>query len=109
MTHSRERSYIIFQCWQQIADLYGLKDKTRDEVKELVRTLLRHDRYMCKAEDREVRIVIWRQNVIDAERRNVGMQETFPCKRDSDIDIPLLLRATQNERKQGYAIFLHDQ
>ena len=73
MTHLRERSYIIFQYWRQIADIYGLKDKPREEVRELVTALLLHDRYMCKAEDREVTIDICWQGVMDAKPGNSGI------------------------------------
>ena len=53
-THSRERSYVVFQCRQRISTLYKLDNYNKEEKAKRVTWLLDEDRFVCREDQREV-------------------------------------------------------
>ena len=44
----------MHECQQKIRTLYGQNFQTQNEVKEEIASLLMDDRFICRAENREV-------------------------------------------------------
>lgn len=73
MTHSRERSYIIFNCRQQVAKLYEFEGLPQEQIRRKVEFLLEGDRFLCRQDYRQVGKP-WKLIKTDTKRREIGLQ-----------------------------------